>query len=99
MFVGPLNMKDLEGLCNTCSYFEKWKLDCNKCPELCLVNFLAYIRLMKHYVPDMLHITGLSSTKGGFVPAPIIGSVQGQDRSKHMNYNSYFPGPCITTVL
>ena len=35
---------------------------------------------MKHYAPDVPHITGLQSANCGFVPATIIGSVQGQDR-------------------
>ena len=30
-----------------------------KVSELCLVYFLGYIELMKHFVPDVLHITSL----------------------------------------
>ena len=42
--------------------------------------FLAYIGLTKHYVADVAHIKPLQRANSGFLPDPIIGSVQGQDR-------------------
>ena len=56
------------------------EIDFGKCPELCLVYFLAYIGLIKHYVADIVHIKPLYRASSGFVPVPKIGSVQGQDR-------------------
>ena len=49
--------------------------------------FLAYTGLMKHYVSDVPHITGLYSANCGFAPTPIIGSVQGQGRRKSYTCN------------
>ena len=42
--------------------------------------FLAYIGLMKHYVPDVPHNKPLERANSDCVPSPKIGSIQGQDR-------------------
>ena len=53
--------------------------------------FLAYIALMKHYVADVVQIKPLLRANSDFVPAPIIGSVQGQDRREpNMFERRYF---------
>ena len=56
---GSLEIWGIWRVCVTHSLTSEMKTRLQKCPELCLVYFLAYIQLIKHYVPDVPHITGL----------------------------------------
>ena len=81
----------------------KWKLDFEKSPELCLVYFLAYIRLMKHYALEVL-ILMASRVKIVFFIGSNNGSVQGQDRRepnvcKRVCRTIYFFGKCLLSPV
>ena len=56
MIVGPLKSEGFGWFAQHTHSLQKLKLEFKKCPELCLVYFLASIGLMNHYVPDVPHI-------------------------------------------
>ena len=56
MFVSPLKSEGFGEFVQHTHSLQKLKLELKKCPELCLVYFLANIGLMTHYVPDVPNI-------------------------------------------